>query len=113
MPHAASPWLPAAGLFRRRAVIALSALLLAALPVCLPSHARAQAIPDALSASPRDTRFILMPPNAGNHCAAGIYKAAQGRTGAHCQLSINECLGIPGATIQHTPGGNWGCYRQH
>jgi hypothetical protein len=81
------------------------------LPAWLPSHADAQSIPASLSASPKDVRFVLMHPDAGNHCAAGIYKAAQGRAGSFCHLSINECLGIPGATIQQSPSGNWGCYR--
>jgi hypothetical protein len=51
---------------RRRTAIGLSALLLAMLPVWLPSHAVAQTLPAAISDAPRDVRFILMAPNGAN-----------------------------------------------
>jgi hypothetical protein len=97
---------------RRRTAIGLSALLFAILPAWLPSHATAQTMPAEISNAPRNIRFIVMRATPGGHCAAGILKQNQSNKAPappSCRLSINECLGIAGASIIHNFRGNWSC----
>ncbi len=93
----------------RTTLLAVSALLLATLPAWMPSSARAQTIPLQLKDTPRDVEFLLMPPTPDHHCPAGHMYRVRGNFGV-CQLTINECLGIPGAFIFQGPAsGNWFC----
>lgn len=90
--------------------IGLAALVLTTLPVWLPSHTWAQTIPAALGGTPRDVRFLVMQTTPDGHCAVGFYHGG-GRKGhgPACFLSINECLGIVGASIGTDSSGDWRC----
>lgn len=90
--------------------IRLAALVLNTLPVWLPSHTWARTIPAALSGTPRDVRFLVMQTTPNSHCAVGFYHA-RGKKGhgSSCFPSIDECLGIAGASIGTGAFGGWSC----
>lgn len=90
---------------RRSAVVSI--VLLA---VWWSAQAHAQPIPDALKNEPRNTPFLKMPPGPNNSCQVGTFKSG-GRSGAFCDVSIDECASIPHTHIARDFQGNWGCLR--
>ena len=105
------PPIVAVQLRRARASIWLAVALLIMFRIAAPTHAETQRIPPELANAPRDNRFVLMQLAPDGSCMAGVRNPG-GRFGPFCQLSINECLALPGTVIRRQPSKqNWGCYR--
>ncbi len=75
------------------------------LPASLACHTWARTIPPELSDRAKDGRFLFAQLAQDDHCRAGVisYGAGGPSSGCtNCVVSINECLGVPGATVRQS-----------
>jgi beta-lactamase regulating signal transducer with metallopeptidase domain len=69
-------------------------------------------IPTELANAPRNIRFVTSPHSVEGGCVAGIRLGGSLSLTGNCEMSIDECLAIPGSHIGRNFNGDWRCVHE-